>query len=204
MINQIVFTTKHREGIQVVHLANEPEQRFSKKADQQINIDNYFYFFKAVNHYIIQKELVDQAYISSRTYDYDVYRAEMLKNDYKQIISLSGSNQDAVEEFVKSWLGELNPVIVFQEKYVSANASMALHNLVMLTGKLGKTGSGLIALKETNNAHGIFDMGACHKIGVGAEPILDEELQFQMGKNGVLWICLLPSTAFIRCSPGAG
>lgn len=183
VINQIVFTTKHREGIQVVHLANEHEQRFSKKADQQINIENYFYFFKAVNHYIISKELVDQAYISSRTYDYDVYRAKMLKNDYNQLISLSGSNQDAVEGFVKSWLSELNPVIVFQEKYVSANASMALHNLVMLTGKLGKTGSGLIALKETNNAHGIFDMGACHKIGVGAEPILDEELQFQMGKK---------------------
>ncbi len=183
VINQIIFTTKHREGIEVVHIANESDQRFSKKAGQQIVVDNYFYFFKAVNHYIISKELVDQSYISSRTYDYDLYSEQLLKNDYKQLVMLSGSTEAAVEGFVNSWVNEMNPVIVFQEKYVSANASMALHNLAMLTGRLGKIGSGLIALKETNNAHGIFDMGACHKIGVGAEPILDEELQFQMEKK---------------------
>ncbi|MBU1370591.1 MAG: molybdopterin-dependent oxidoreductase, partial [Bacteroidetes bacterium] len=75
---------------------------------------------------------------------------------------------------------EMNAILIFQEKELSANASMAMHNLAMITGKLGKTANGLIALKEKNNAHGIFDMGVCHKIGIGAEPILEEDLQHRM------------------------
>lgn len=183
VINQIVYNTKFREGIDVVHIADNSNCQFSKKADQQIVISNYFYFFKAVNRYIIDNKLEDLNYIQSRTYDYTVYREEMLKNDFNKIIELAGTDIETVTAFVHAFLNELNPVIVFQEKHVSANASMALHNLCMLTGRLGKTASGIIALKETNNAHGIFSMGACHKIGVGAEPILDEELQYQMAKK---------------------
>ncbi|MBZ0241606.1 MAG: molybdopterin-dependent oxidoreductase, partial [Bacteroidales bacterium] len=44
----------------------------------------------------------------------------------------------------------------------------------------GKTANGLIALKEKNNAHGIFDMGVCPSIGVGTEPILDKDRQYRM------------------------
>jgi predicted molibdopterin-dependent oxidoreductase YjgC len=50
----------------------------------------------------------------------------------------------------------------------------------MITGKLGKTSSGLIALKEKNNSQGLFDMGICPKLGVGTQPVLDKELQAKM------------------------
>jgi formate dehydrogenase major subunit len=50
-------------------------------------------------------------------------------------------------------------VIIFNEKNLSSSAIKEIFNLALLTGKLGKTASGVIALKEKNNAQGLFDMG---------------------------------------------
>jgi predicted molibdopterin-dependent oxidoreductase YjgC len=65
-----------------------------------------------------------------------------------------------------------------------------LQNLALITGKLGKTGSGLIALKEKNNSQGLHDMGICRKHGVGSVRVanpgnltLKESLQGGMFKN---------------------
>ncbi|MEN8225744.1 MAG: molybdopterin-dependent oxidoreductase, partial [Bacteroidota bacterium] len=57
-----------------------------------------------------------------------------------------------------------------------------LFNLAMITGKLGKTANGLISLKEKNNAQGIFDMGICPTLGVGAVGIKDKDLVARMKK----------------------
>lgn len=183
VVNHIVFNTKFRENIEIVHLSIQEKCAFSLKADRVIGLESYFYFFKAANYYMVANNLVDQTYIAERTQGFEVYRDQLLDNDFDRLLSLAGVDAHTLKTFVENYLHELNPIILFQEKHVSANASMALHNLNMLSGKLGKTACGLIALKETNNAHGIFSMGACHKIGVGAEPILEEELQHQMAKK---------------------
>ncbi len=183
VINQIIFNTHHKEETEVLLVSKNDNCRFAKKADSSLKVDSYFYFFKAVNHHILSAGIEDQSYIGTRTHGFEEYRSKMLQNDFNKLLALAGTDEAAVKAFVEGFVSALNPVVIFQEKHVSANASMALHNLNMLTGKLGKTASGLISLKETGNAHGIFEMGACHKIGVGAEPILDEDLQFQMTKK---------------------
>lgn len=180
VINHLIFNTKYKEGIQVVHLTTLPESKFSKKADQVIRIKNYFYFIQAVNRYLIESNLQNSLFIKDRTEGYEEYAETMLASDMQQLLKLAGTDYPTVAAFAKDYNEEMNAIMVFQEKDLSANASIAMHNLAMITGKLGKTANGLIALKEKNNAHGIFDMGVCHKIGVGAEPILDEDLQYRM------------------------
>jgi formate dehydrogenase major subunit len=53
----------------------------------------------------------------------------------------------------------------------------------MITGKLGKTASGLISLKEKNNSQGIFDMGICPTLGVGGVAIENKSLIARMKKT---------------------
>ena len=59
---------------------------------------------------------------------------------------------------------------------------MALSHLAMITGKLGKTGSGLISLKEKNNSQGLLDMGICRNHGVGGVLLKDEDSRQKIQK----------------------
>lgn len=180
VINHLIMNTRHREGVEVVHLTTKPQSWFSKKADRVIAIKNYFYFIKAVNHFIIKNNMYNALFIKDRTDGWETYQEAMLKENYQQLLDYAGVSEDVVSSFANEYNAEMNALMVFEEKELSANASMAMHNLAMITGKLGKTAMGIIALKEKNNSHGIIDMGVCHKIGVGAEPILDEDLQYRM------------------------
>lgn len=183
VINQLIFNTKFKENIEVVLLTTQPDNWFGSKVDRVITIKNYFYFIKAVNHYLIEHEMQNALFINDRADGWEAYKALMLKDDFTQLLQKAGTDIKTVATFAKEYNEEMNAIMVFQEKELSANASMAMHNLAMITGKLGKSANGLIALKEKNNSHGIFDMGACHKIGVGAEMILDEDLQFYMSQK---------------------
>ncbi len=180
VINHLIFNTKFKEGIEVVHLTHLKNSAFSKKVDQSIEIDNYFHFIQAVNHYLIANKLQNELFINERTEGFEAYKMALLAADYSKMLRAAGTNEETVATFANGYNNEMNALLIFQEKALSGNASMAMHNLAMITGKLGKTANGLIALKEKNNAHGIFDMGVCPSIGVGTEPILDKDRQHRM------------------------
>jgi formate dehydrogenase major subunit len=87
---------------------------------------------------------------------------------------------DDVIEFAKRFNNEQNAVIVFSEKELSANTCTELFNLALITGKLGKTSSGLISLKEKNNSQGVFDMGVNLSHGVGGMSLKTEDLRLKV------------------------
>jgi formate dehydrogenase major subunit len=180
VINHLIFNTKNKENIDVVHITTNPESWFSEKADHVIVIKNYFYFIKAVNYYLLKNNLQNGLFIKDRTQGWEEYSNAMLRDDFDKLHQMAGVDAETISSFAKEYNDEMNALMIFEEKELSANASMAMHNMAMITGKLGKTANGLISLKEKNNSHGIFDMGVCHKIGVGAESILDEDLQYRM------------------------
>lgn len=180
IINHIAFNTRHKEEVEIVLITTNPQSKFSKKVDRVIAIGNYFYFIKAVNHYLVANKMHNAMFIADRTENWDNYSAALLECSFAELLTKAGTDAETVSAFANEFNEEMNAIMVFQEKELSANASMAMHNLAMITGKLGKTASGLIALKERNNSHGIIDMGVCQEIGVGAESILDEDLQYRM------------------------
>ncbi|MDP2236136.1 MAG: FAD-dependent oxidoreductase [Bacteroidales bacterium] len=180
VINHLIFNTKHKEDIEIVNITTNPDSWFSEKANRVIVIKNYFYFIKAVNHYLLKNNLQNGLFIKDRTQGWDEYREAMLRVDFEKLVEMAGTDAETIAAFAIEYNEEMNALMVFEEKELSANASMAMHNLAMITGKLGKTANGLISLKEKNNSHGIFDMGVCHKIGPGAESILDEDLQYRL------------------------
>ena len=181
VVNHLIFNAKHRKNTEVVHITTNENTLFSEKADRVIRCTNYFWFAQAVNHYIVANGQQNSLFITDRTSDYEAWSADILRHDFCQLCHKAGVTPELVTAFATEYNKEMNAMLIFQEKEVSANASVSLHQLAMVTGKLGKTSNGLIALKETNNAHGIFDMGVCHKIGPGTVPILDETLQEKMG-----------------------
>ncbi|MBW7848737.1 MAG: FAD-dependent oxidoreductase [Bacteroidales bacterium] len=180
VINHIAFNTRYKENIELVLVTKNPKSRFSKKVDRVIAVENYFYFFKAVNHFLVSNGLQNQAYINKRTEDWDEYSDRLKACDFEELLARAGTDAETVAGFAQEYKDEMNAIMVFQEKELSANASLSIHNMAMITGKLGKIANGVLVLKEKNNAHGVIDMGMDYRIGVGAEPVEDEDLQYRM------------------------
>ena len=154
------------------------------KVDNVLQIDNYYFFIKAVNYYLLLKGEQNQMFIDGRTDAFDDYKKSLLAENYDDLVSKSGvCCADTVSEFAENYNNEMNAIVVFHENDISANTSIELYNLTMITGKLGKTTNGIVALKEKNNSHGVADMGICPKNGVGAQEIANPEFLSKLKKT---------------------
>lgn len=177
LIKNAQFTNKVPVNLVTVN----PESTMKRKADQTFNIKSYYHFVKAVNHYLLSNGLENALFIKDRCEGFETYKAAVLKENFSELIEKSGvCCPDKIAEFAKDYNNEMNAVLVFSEKELSAHACTEVFNLAMITGKLGKTASGLIPLKEKNNAQGIFDMGAIPAYGVGTQCVTDEAFKSKM------------------------
>ena len=181
----MINNARQKNNIPIELISTDKNSSMKHKVDEAIFIKSYYYFIKAVNYYLIANHFENALFIKDNCSDFEEYKKKVLKENFVELVKLSGVKyMDNIIEFAKEFNNQMNAIIVFSEKEISSNASFELFNLAMITGKLGKTSSGLISLKEKNNSQGLFDMGICPTLGVGSQVILDKPLQRKMKK---LW-----------------
>jgi len=181
----LVNDARIKKNIPLEQVTIHETSSMEHKVDEVIRIKSYYHFIKAVNYYLVANNFQNQLFIDDNCEGYEDYKAEVLKENFVSLVEKSGVRyMDQVIEFAKEFNMQMNAIIIFSEKEISSNASREFYNLAMITGKLGKTASGLISLKEKNNSEGIFNMGVCTRIGVGGVPIGDTVLVDKMKK---LW-----------------
>ncbi|MFB6319883.1 FAD-dependent oxidoreductase [Saccharicrinis sp. FJH54] len=166
--------------VPVTFITTNEKHSMKAKVDHELKVDSYYWFVKAVNHYMLAAGLHNAFYLNDNTDGFEAYKSALLKEDFDSILKKAGVAAATVEAFAKSYNDEMNAVLIFSEKQVSSNLSCEVYNMALITGKLGKSASGLVALKEKNNAQGLFDMGVCSNTGVGGVSINDETLRTKM------------------------
>ena len=176
VVGFMVYDTKQKNNIQIEAITLQDATSMEQKCDSVIKINSYYHFIKAVNHYIISNKLYNMMFINDNCDNFDKYCANTLSEDYNNLLLLAGVDNAVVSKFANEYNEQKNAILLFTEKEISAPVSTELYNLTMLTGKLGKTSNGLIALKVKNNSQGVFDMGAYPTFSVGYQDICDAEL----------------------------
>jgi len=157
--------------------------KMEHKTEKVLKINSYYHFLKAVNYYLVANGFHNGLFIKDNCEGYQAYKEQLLKDNFMDLISESGVEyMDQIIEFAKEFNNEMNAVIIASEKELCGAGAIELKNLMMITGKLGKTSNGIIMLKEKNNSQGLFDMGVCPKLGIGARPIDNADLQNKMKK----------------------
>ena len=147
-----------------------------RKSQKYIQVLSYYHFIRAVNHYLLSNNLHNGLFISDSCEGFDEYKKNLLKENYYDLCKAAcDCNGTCIEEFAQRYNAEMNAVLIFSEREVSQQTALELKNLALITGKLGKTSSGIIALKEKNNAQGLFDMGVRPKTGVGVQDITNAD-----------------------------
>ena len=179
MVNNASF----RNNVPVEFITTRSSSTMEHKVEVVRRIKSYYHFIKAVNYYLLDKGLHNGMFIKDRCRGFEDYREKLLKEDFTELVDRSGiGDADTVSAFAEEYNNQMNAVLIFSEKELSSNACTELINLALITGKLGKTSSGLIALREKNNSQGLFDMGAFVQLGVGGVPVDTPTLVEKMKK----------------------
>lgn len=147
------------KDLKMVNIHKTDDSTLNKKCDCTAKVASYYNFVKAMNYVIVKDNLVNKMFLDGNTEGYEEYKAELMKNDLAELCEKAGVTEEKVRKVAKHYNDEQNAVIIFNEKNISSPVVKEIFNLALLTGKLGKTASGVIALKEKNNAQGLFDMG---------------------------------------------
>ncbi len=169
--------------IPVILVTAKEKNSMEHKVDEVIKVKSYYYFIKAVNHYLLTKGLENGLFLRDRVNGFDVYKTQLLSGNFDALVQRAGvADKEVIIEFAETYNNELNAILLFSEKEISSAASIELFNLAMITGKLGKSSNGLISLKEKNNSQGLFDMGIYPSLGTGGIPVNDP-LLIQRLKN---------------------
>lgn len=171
----MVNNQRETRGIPVTYINKNSESKLIQKADEVLKVDSYYYFVKALNHYLLKNNKENDFYIKDNTVGFKNYKVYLLHENYDELIEKAGVCRSCLEEFADDYNKQMNAVIIYSENELSPNTCYALFNLAMFTGKLGKTGNGLISLKSKNNSQGLIDMGISSKYGIGTKPIEDPD-----------------------------
>ncbi len=179
----MIYNTQHKKGIQVELITTSNDSREAHKADSVFVIESYYDFIKAINHYLVANNKHNGLFIRDNCNGFEEYKAALLKENFAELVRKAGNvTAEEIMDFATRYNEEQHAVIVFSEKELSSKACTELHNMALITGKLGKTGSGLIALKEKNNSQGLYDLGICRNFGVGGVELKYEESRTRIMK----------------------
>ncbi len=123
---------------------------------------------------------VDKEFIESRTEGWDEYSAYLLGLDLQELERITG----VAAELVKAAAVEYSTApaamefhgLGVTEHWQGTKAITLIANIAMMTGNIGREGSGVNPLRGQNNVQGAADMGVQPHQGAGYLPVGDPEI----------------------------
>ena len=135
----------------------------------------------AVGREIIAAGLADMEFVERATTGYEAYRASVEPWTLEEAERVTGVPADAIRELAHAYGSAQNAQLCWTlgitEHHNAVDNVFALINLALLTGKVGKWGSGLQPLRGQNNVQGGGDMGAIPNKLPGFQEILDDGIR---------------------------
>jgi formate dehydrogenase alpha subunit len=120
--------------------------------------------FSAMAHVIIKERLYNQDFIDRRTEGFAEFARSMEKFTPEYAEAISGVDRNLIVAAARMYAGAKNAAIYWAlgipEHSHGTDNAMALIHLALLTGHIGRRGTGLNPLRGQNNVQGASDSGA--------------------------------------------
>lgn len=128
---------------------------------------------------IIDNDLQDDEFIKNRTKGFDELKETVQKYDLETVSEITHIAPEVIEELAIEYAKANKAAIVYSlgitEHSHGADNVMSTANLAMLTGNIGREGTGVNPLRGQNNVQGACDMGALPSDYVGYRKVADQE-----------------------------
>ena len=169
----------------------DPRRTTSAKwADVWLGIDvgSDIALANTVGREIIHAGLANQAFIDHSTSGFDSYAAEVEPWTLQRGEQVTGVPADVIRDLAHDYAtaptAQICWTLGITEHHTATDNVLALINLALLTGHVGRYGSGLVPLRGQNNVQGGGDMGALPNKLPGFQNVEDPVAR---GKFEALW-----------------
>jgi formate dehydrogenase major subunit len=130
---------------------------------------------------LIDQGLTDDDFIARRTEGFAAFRSAVLAENPDRLAAICGCDRAAVREAARLY-GEAERAMAFHglgvtEHYQGSKAIMLLTALALMTGQVGRPGTGINPLRGQNNVQGAADMGVQPHQGAGYLDVRDPEVR---------------------------
>jgi predicted molibdopterin-dependent oxidoreductase YjgC len=147
----------------------------------------------AIGREIIAAGLEHEAFIARATEGYEAYRTQVDRYTLEYAERQTGVPADAIRELAHAFAEADKAMICWTlgitEHHNAVDNVLALINLVLLTGHVGRYGSGVNPLRGQNNVQGGGDMGALPDRLPGFQHVENDELR---AKCEAAWGATIP------------
>jgi formate dehydrogenase major subunit len=147
----------------------------------------------AVGREIIAQGLVNRKFVENATADFEKYRATVERYTLEEGERLTGVPKQLIRELAHAYAradrAQLCWTLGITEHHNAVDNVLALINLALLTGHVGRPGSGLNPLRGQNNVQGGGDMGAIPNKFPGFQDIEDAAIRAKFDRA---WGVTLP------------
>ncbi len=155
----------------------------------------------AVGREIIASGLVNEAFVAHSTSGYDAYAEAVDERTLERAARVTGVPADAIREMAHAYASADQAQICWTlgitEHHNATDNVLALINLALLTGHVGRYGSGLVPIRGQNNVQGGGDMGALPNKLPGFQNVEDP---VSRGKFEALWGHPIPAQSGLHIS----
>lgn len=124
---------------------------------------------------IIEEGLLNKEFIAERTEDFEILKETVAGYTPAYVAEVTGVPADTIREVARGYAQAKNATILYTmgltQHVCGAHNVLAIANLTLLTGQIGKLSSGVNPLRGQNNVQGACDMGALPNVFSGYQPV---------------------------------
>ncbi|CFY06213.1 Molybdopterin oxidoreductase [Syntrophomonas zehnderi OL-4] len=137
-------------------------------------------------HIIIKEGLEDKKFIAERTENYEELKEIVASYTPERVAELTGVSADDLYAVARLYATTDKAMIFYTlgitEHICGTRNVMSIANLAMLTGHLGRPGTGVCPMRGQNNVQGACDMGALPNVYPGYQSVTVEANQEKFEK----------------------
>ncbi len=134
-------------------------------------------FLNGLMHVIIREGLEDGRFIEERTENYAALKQTVAAYTPQRVAAITGLDASEIEKAARLFAAADKAMIVYSMGITQHTHGVdnvrSVANLAMLTGNLGRPGTGVNPLRGQNNVQGACDMGALPNVLTGYQKVTD-------------------------------
>ncbi len=154
----------------------------------QFRPDTDVALLNGIMHVILDEGLQDDNYIKKHTEDFAQMRMHLKNYSPEKVAPICGIDADTLREVARLYANSKASMILWgmgiSQHIHGTDNSRCLIALALMTGQIGKPGSGLHPLRGQNNVQGASDVGLIPMVYPDYQPVEDPENQAKFEK---LW-----------------
>ena len=137
-------------------------------------------------HVIIAEELGDQAFVANRTEGFDELREAVAEYTSEMVEKITGIPADDLRQAARLY-AQADAAAIYYSMGITQHTTgtdnvLSVANLAMLTGNVGRPGTGVNPLRGQNNVQGACDLGALPNVYPGYQKVDDLAIQAKFGE----------------------